>query len=261
MKIKHYIVTYNNEEVLNKSLESLLPVLEKYSKEEYQLFIINNHSNFKIHPKFEPFVSVLHNMTRPDFSTGHLARNWNECIINGFKDLDNPDCDILITSQNDCEFDGDFIPNLIQLHKKYSFIQFGAGDHFISYTSESIKKVGLWDERFCNIGYQEADYFLMQMLYNTNGSTINDYKHKRVHNTETNNIINHTQTGHDRGDISHLASKKYHSISENVYIMKWGKSPYNHSINDWNYEKLKNLKPLIPSFIYYPYFENYANEI
>lgn len=259
MKIKHYIVTYNNNKILNKSLESLFSVLQKYSKEEYQLFIINNHSNFKIHPKFEPFVSVLHNMTRPDFSTGHLARNWNEAIINGFKSLDNPDCDILITSQNDCEFDGDFIPNLIEWHNKYSFIQFGAGDHYISYTVDSIKKVGLWDERFCNIGHQEADYFLKQLLYNTDCCSINDYRHDRVHNGEVNNIVKHTKSGYDRGDLIHMESKKYHSVSENVYVMKWGDTPYNHAIRGWSIANLKNVKPLIPSFVYYPYFENTKN--
>lgn len=259
MKIKHYIVTYNSNEILNNSLESLLPVLKKYTKKNYQLFVINNHSNFKIDSKFKKYLTVLHNVLRPDFSTGHLARNWNQCIINGFKDLDNPDCDILITSQNDCEFDGDFIPNLIEWHEKYSFIQFGAGDNYISYTPESIKKVGLWDERFCNIGYQEADYFLRQLLYNTDACSINDYRHDRVHNGRINNIIRHTESGHDRGDEFHLESKKYHSISETVYNMKWGDSAYNHAVNGWSYEKLKNLSPLVSTFMYYPYFEKKVN--
>jgi hypothetical protein len=255
MKIKHYIVTYKNSDILNKSLESLLPTFQNYSKEQYQCFIINNHSDFYIEPKFSEYVVVLDNTLRPDFSTGHLARNWNQSIINGFVDIDNPDCDILITSQNDCEFDGDFIPNLINFHKDYSFIQFGAGDNFISYTIDSIKKVGIWDERFCNIGYQEADYFLRQMLFNTNASSINDSKHKRVHNGLINNIIKHTKSGYDRGDIFHKDSINYHKISELVYTEKWGDTPINHALNGWNYDKLKDLRPNISSYIYYPYFE------
>lgn len=255
MRIKHYIVTYNNNEILNNCLESLSVVFDKYSSNAYQIFIINNHSNFEIDKKFEKRVNVLHNTLRPDFSTGHLSRNWNQAIINGFKDLNNPDCDILITNQNDCEFDGDFIPNLIKWHEKYSFMQFGAGDNYISYTAESIRKVGLWDERFCNIGYQEADYFLRQMLYNTNGCTINDYKHLRVHNGEINDIIKHTISGFDRGDSAHHLSQKYHSISEAVYTEKWGNTPYNHAVDGWSYDNLKELNPIIPSFIHYPYFE------
>lgn len=255
MRIKHYIVTYNNEEILNNCLESLSVVFEKYNRTQYQVYIINNHSNFKINPKFEQYVEVIHNHLRPDFSTGHLSRNWNQAIINGFKDLNNPDCDILITSQNDCEFDGDFIPNVIKWHERYSFMQFGAGDNYISYTAEGIKNVGLWDERFCNIGYQEADYFLRQMLYNTDNCTINDYKHLRAHNGVVNDIIKHTTSGFDRGDKFHHLSQKYHSISEAVYSLKWGDSSYNHAVNGWNYEKLKGLEPNIPSFMYYPYFE------
>jgi hypothetical protein len=259
MRVKQYIVTYNNKEVLNKCLESLFPLFKKYSKEEYQVYIINNHSNFHMDSKFQPYVKVLHNVLRPDFSTGHLARNWNEAIINGFKDLNNPDCDILITNQNDCEFDGDFIPNLIELHKKYSFIQFGAGDHFISYTPNSIKKVGLWDERFCNIGYQEADYFLRQLLYNTNECSINDYRHNRTHNILSNTITKNTQSGHDRGDMFHMQSKKYHQISENIYKIKWGNSPYVHTKNESSFSNLSNIYPLINSFMYYPYFEKNIN--
>lgn len=254
MKIKHYIVTYNNNVVLDKCLNSLLPTFEKYSKLEYQCYIINNHTNFYIDEKYEEYITILHNILRPDFSTGHLARNWNQSIINGFIDLNNPDCDILITNQNDCEFDGDFIPNLIEWHKKYSFIQFGAGDNFISYTIDSIKKVGLWDERFCNIGYQEADYFLRNILYNTSGCSINDYRHSRVHNKETNNIIKHTESGYDRGDAIHMKSRDFHHISYNVYTKKWGDTEESHRGN-WNYDRFKELKPKIESFIYYPYFE------
>lgn len=261
MRIKHYIVTYNNNEVLNNCLESLWDIFENYTKDEYQVYIINNHSNFSINRKFERYVEVIHNDLRPDFSTGHLSRNWNQAILHGFKDLNNPDCDILVTNQNDCEFDGDFVPNLIEWHKKYSFMQFGAGDNYMSYTVDSIKRVGLWDERFCNIGYQEADYFLRQMLYNTDGCTINDYRHLRVHNGEINNIIKHTVSGFERGDNAHHLSQQYHSVSEDVYTNKWGDTPYNHAVNGWNYDGLKSLEPKIPSFMYYPYFEKNVNSL
>lgn len=254
MRIKHYIVTYNNEEILNGCLESLSDVFKKYTKDEYQVYIINNHSNFKIDSKFNNRVEVLHNTLRPDFSTGHLARNWNQAILHGFKDLKNPDCDILITSQNDCYFKGDFIRNVKKWHETYSFLQQGAGDNYISYTPNAIKRVGLWDERYSNIGYQEADYFLRQLLYNKDGCSINDDVHLRLHNREKNNIIQLNESGFVRGDEFHLLSTKYHKVSEQVYKTKWGDTAKNHAVNGWSYDNLKHLSPT-NSYTYYPYFE------
>ena len=34
-----------------------------------------------------------------------------------------------------------------------------AGDALTSYTAAAISKIGLWDERFCNIGWQDLDYW------------------------------------------------------------------------------------------------------
>lgn len=258
MKIKHYIVTYNNNDILNSSIESIISYTSNLIGIEYEISIINNHSNFELNIDFKNKVRVLHNELRPDFSTGHLSRNWNQAIINGFKDINNPDCDILITSQNDCKFEKDYVTNLVELHKKYSFVQLGDGDNFISYTSESIKKVGLWDERFCNIGYQEADYFLRQILYNTDGCSINDFFHRRTHNVSDNHIIENVQSGYKRGDINHVTSAQYHPHSEQIYKLKWGNTPQVHNSN-WNHDSLKSLTPNIDSFIYYPYFEKNIN--
>jgi hypothetical protein len=44
-------------------------------------------------------------------------------------------------------------------------------------TSNAVKQVGLFDERFCNIGLQEADYFLRCLLYNKDRSSLNDIEH------------------------------------------------------------------------------------
>lgn len=250
MKIKHYIVTYNNDKVLADCLNSLTATFEKYSENEYEVYIINNHTHFFMDDKFQKRITVLNNVLRPDFSTGHLSRNWNQAIINGFQNLVNPDCDIVITSQNDCIFQPNFLDNLIELHKKYSFVQFGAGDHFVSYTSDSIKKVGLWDERFCNIGYQEADYFLRQLLYNPESSTINDEHHRRIHNSENNTITERYLNGYHRREKSHLDSMKYHHVSQKIFKNKWNINP-----EKWDTTEISKLKPGIHSYIYYPYFE------
>ena len=119
---------------------------------------------------------------RPDFSTGHLSRNWNQAIIHGFKNLQNPDCDILIHSQNDVKFYKGWLEKIIKLHKTFDFFATGAGDCFCSYTPDAIRKVGIWDERYCGIGFQEADYFVRSVFHNPNKTCINDYGHNRMHN-------------------------------------------------------------------------------
>jgi len=160
MKIKQFIATYNNEFQINKCLDSIFNSLNKYELSILEIFIINNHSNLNIHKEYLGKVKILNNELRPDFSTGHLSRTWNQSIINGFKDLKNPDCDILITNHDDTKFVDNYIEKLINYHKTYDFITFGRGDNFISYTVNAVKKIGLWDERFCNIGHHEQDYFL-----------------------------------------------------------------------------------------------------
>lgn len=259
MLVKHFIVTYNNNDVLAKGLETLKPTLEKYSTNEYQLFIINNHTNFYIDDYFIDRVKVIHNDGRPDFSTGHLTRNWNQAIIHGFGSLTEPECDIVITSQNDTTFTENFLDEVIGYHSRFDLIQLGAGDTFMSYTPNAIKKIGLWDERFCNIGYQESDYFFRAYRYLRNNVSINDFYHGRVHNQITNTILtDHFQTGHLRGEESHIESLKYHKYQLNLYLYKW------HSTLDdikktslyWDdLESFKDITPKIDSYIYYPYFE------
>ena len=160
MKIKQYIVTYNNSLQINNCLDSIFSKLSKEELSILEIYIINNHSNLEINKEYLDNITILNNNLRPDFSTGHLARNWNQAIINGFQNLNNPDCDIVITNQDDTIFKENYINQIIELHKNFDLIQFGWGDNFISYTPNAIKRIGLWDERFCNIGYQEADYLL-----------------------------------------------------------------------------------------------------
>jgi len=260
MLVRHFIVTYNNDKVLHQSLETLKPTLERYSSDEYQLYVINNHSNFNLDDYYKDRITVLHNHTRPDFSTGHLTRNWNQCIINGFESLSNPACDYVIASQNDTTYTENFIEELIKVHQTFDLIHLGAGDTFMSYSTEAVKLIGLWDERFCNIGYQEADYFLRAYLYHRGRTTINDYYHGRLLNPLIENKITTDvfQSGHLRGEPSHLASLKYHTYQKQLYKYKWHSSldeDNDTSLNWGNLTKFRFLKPKIDSYIYYPYFE------
>lgn len=266
MKIKIYIVTYDNDFELNQTLESLEDSgIKKY---DHQISIINNFKVARPIITTSLTVKIIDNNTRPTFSTGHLARNWNECLIDGFKNIDSPDADIVILSQNDVEYNSDIIDTLIENHKKFSFISAGCGDAFHSYTVDAIKSVGLWDERFCNIGWQDCDYFLRQMIYNKENSSINDPLHFRVHNKIDYQFVEiEKHSGFVRNDAHHLTSMKYHEISMKAFIKKWG---YGIPGIDWSavmkVDWLQNCKCALditpdivlksPQWIMYPFFES-----
>lgn len=256
MRIKQFIVTYNNETEINNCLSSIFESLDDVEVSILDIFIINNHTNIKIDNPYSDKVTILNNTLRPDFSTGHLSRSWNQALINGFQNLNNPDCDIVIMNQDDTKFKKNYINELLKLHKNFDFIQLGSGDQFMSYTPNAVKKIGIWDERFCNIGYQEADYFIRASLYLKEKSTINDYHHLRLLNqlNEENDIIEKYYHGIDTPiHTYHLDSMAYHQHSLNIFRTKWNNIdpeciPFH--IIDQN-----NFYPMIPSFILYPYFE------
>jgi hypothetical protein len=251
MKIKVFIVTYNNFEYLKNNIISILN--SDLVNCNYSINVVDNYCQDNRVKNFcyENNINLFENTLRPYWSTGHLSRSWNQCIINGFKDLNNPDCDVLVLCQDDNLFSSDWCNDLIEYHKQYEFISMGGGDQFHSYKPEHIKKVGLWDERFCNIGYQEYDYFIRSYIYNKEYSSINDRKHKRLHNTIGDKFINHDDhlIGGMRSDPRHFNSIKYHNISHQILIQKWGSEI-------WNIDYLNTLSvSKIPNYVYYPYFE------
>lgn len=261
MKIKFYIITYNNDTILN---EWILKSLNEsnYSKENTNIYIINNFSDhINIFNEYSKNISyVYHNTLRPDFSTGHLARNHNQAIINGFKNLNDPDCDLVIVCQNDTIVEKDWYENVLNLSKMYDYCSFGAGDQFQIFKPECIKNVGLYDERYCNIGYQEADYLLRCLLYLEKKSSINDYQHGRLLNIYNNNIIQKTLSGFNRQESSHIESFKHHDISGNFFHEKW-KCNANHW-NDSLIHKtnvLNSKAPFVKTWMLYPYFEKNIN--
>ena len=255
MKIKQYIVTYNNNEMLNRCLKSINGV-------NHEIIIIDNFGNCEIQD-YNLNIKIIKNELRPQFSTGHLSKDWNAGLVNGFKDLNNPDCDIIILNQNDTVFKSNYINKLIELHNYFDFIQMGSGDEMMSFTPNAIKQVGLFDERFCNIGFQEADYFLRCLIYNREKSTINDIEHDRIINKldENNIILENVIGGHYREETSTLLSSKYHSNSHTMFYFKWSNLPLDRSWSripkDFN---ILELKPVI-SHIMYPYFEKDINTL
>jgi hypothetical protein len=253
MKVKLYIVTYNNDKVLNEwSLGTIFSSDYQKLGHDVQVFVINNHSNLNIKEEYKDRVTVLENYLRPDFSTGHLSRNWNQALINGFRNPDKPDCDIVVCSQNDIKFKKDWLENLLKAHEKYNFVQQGQGDGFHSYTINAVKNVGLWDERFCNICYQEHDYFLRQLIYNRDNCTINSKGSRQIHNKLDCVIIEDTPCGSKRGEKSHTASKKHSNVSKMIFQQKWGGTKPAQWKPGLTWVPTKSK---ISSFIYYPYFE------
>jgi hypothetical protein len=246
MKIKVYIVTYNNDEILKRNLDKLYASdLLTY---DYSVNIINNYSGLIGFDNY-PNLKILNNVLRPDFSNGHLSRNWNEAIINGFKDLNNPDADLVITLQNDTFVKPNCFSNLINEHNNYDFIQIGAGDQLMSFNVNAIKYIGLFDERFNSIGYQEADYFMNAYVMYKDKVSINDGEtHGRIHNPIE--YIFDKFIDPDRSLNGQFHSWNWHKYNYELFYIKWGCPP-----EHWN--NIPNLpkEPRISKFFYYPYFE------
>ena len=246
--INLYIVTYKNHTGLHECLESLgdanIP-----SNVKLNINVINNHSEFRIDTKFKN-INVMHNVLRPDFSTGHLSRNWNQAIIHGFKNLLKPTSEIVIGCQVDTVFNKDWLTRLIELHKKYSFITAGWGDAFLSFTVDAVRNIGLFDERFCNIVHQECEYFTRALIFNKNKSSINDFHHGKVLNPFLSSAddTSFIYRKNSNTDVTWNSTVECHE-----HITKFLLSKYSRSPHEWNIDNPpKLLKKLI---MFYPYFE------
>ena len=240
--IKVFILTYNAPDELNANLKSLYT--SDLPKDNIEINVINNHStNFFINQEYHA-VKVHHQSLRADWGCGHPARDWNQSIILGIGNLKDPKCDQIILCQDDCIWDSNWYEKLVDIHRSYDFYQCSWGDCFISMLPSAVKKIGLFDERMCSLGYYEGDYLIRAYIYNKEKSSINDYHHKRVWNPTV------TVANRSNQNISHPS---YTNFGREIFSLKWPnigaknwesglfKRPPNHS----NY----------PSYVYYPYFE------
>lgn len=249
MKIKFYIITYNNNEVLNNwILKSLYN--SDYERNCIDVYVIDNHTNAYIDEKYKDFTTLIPNLLRPNNSHGFLARSHNQAIINGFVSLDNPDCDYVISCQNDTILDPKWYQVLLILLKKYKYISQGSGDQFQVFSTEAIKHIGLYDERFSGIGWQDHDYFLRVKKYFGEFSTITDKMHGQNLNPMTPELVSPTKVSVDRPyelrpyDVENRFDH-YH-IYERLFKKKWGTQDFHNIIDS---------PPLIESYMFYPWFE------
>ena len=246
-KIKIFILTYRDPDSLNSNLASLFD--SDWEPNNTEINIINNHSEeFKLDERYKNKITVHHQTLRANWSCGTPARDWNQAIVLGFKNLTEPDCDQLILCQDDCVWDKDWRARLDIIHQTYNFYQCSWGDCFMSFLPEAIKNIGLFDERMCTLGYYEGDFLLRAYLYNREKSSINDHHHKRVWQP-TGTVANRP--------TSNVNPPKMMEYSQQVFFEKW--TGY-HKLNlTWNWDetlfKHTPLHSAIPCFVMYPYFE------
>jgi hypothetical protein len=237
--------------------------------------VINNHSQFSLDPIFSNKVDVIHNTVRPDWSTGHLSRDYNSAYLRRFRNLNTPDYDWVLTCQDDILWKPEWASVLKNMEDYgYNFITSGPGDSFVAATAEAIKTIGIWDERFCAIGYHEADMFLRALIWNRNRSSINDVEHVRVWNASDHAVVYpHTplKEGGLRGESDLIQIPNWNSsrLIEADRSRPLGAPFYNYDIVDrlfsrkWpgvNNHTWQNVdsypqSPAIETPWLYPYFE------
>jgi hypothetical protein len=256
MKVKVFVLTWQDEKALTNNLNSLFshPRLDNV---DLNVTVINNHPNFWLNESFHGYVYVMHNNAVPEFATAHVSRMWNTALIHGFKDLDNPDADIVITSQDDTIWNDSWLSDLIEIHKDYSFYASTDGDMVCSYTVDAVKNIGLWDERF-GYGFGEGDYFLRALKYNADKSTINDHAHGRIWNP-TKVISSRPEPDGKRYDEQNR-SHNFRGLSWKTFLMKWQRFEMEGKWPSDIKQKVDEM-PIANQYILYPYFELKVNNL
>jgi len=264
--LKIYIATYRRKRVLNETLDCLFNKTDFSKIKNTEVNIINNHSDFELDQQFVDKVNVIHNNTRPDWDTGNLARNWNEALLHGFKDLNNPDAKIVVTMQNDIDLAPNWASNLLNMHKKYTFITGQLGDNIVSYRPEAVKRIGLWDERFLTPANKEADYYIRALIFNKEKSLINDRVHGRLLNHD--DALTLDTSNYKGGETSWREIKTNKMSREGWYHTSqifhwkwkdtWKEQPsYYGWLTRWSEEFIENppTPPKVENFVQYYYFE------
>ena len=246
--IKVFIVTYNSPHRINKCLESLFST--DFPEDGY-VGVMSNHTNHGIENKYLDRIELFENSCRPDWGTGHLSRSWNQCIMHGFKDLKNPECDALMLVQDDTLFQPDWYNRALALSEKYDIVQQGLGDACMLMTPECVRKVGLWDERFCQSRHA-ADFFWRCIMYTKETSSFNDYGHHREWQPIGQWELIKPESRDIAGDEFFVATQDDNSMSARLMQKKYPFEPF-----PWTQEKIEKApsRTLTENYIYYTYFE------
>jgi hypothetical protein len=251
-RVKLFILTYNNPEHFNDTLNSLKATTDL---SKLEVHVINNHSRFIPYGNnSELYNNVIHNNARPDWSTGHPGRNWNQALMFGFKNLTEPDADVVITVQDDTIFREAWLPNLLDAHKDYDFIMDGIGDTIQSWTAEGVRHIGLWDERYCGLAWGEADYQTMAVVFHPKKVSITTGHPLGQWNPLANEqvFVIRPRSNREKAEHKSVGDRLYKHICADVYNQKWGFYPTERRI-DWIAANVE--RPVGWQYVLYPYFE------
>jgi hypothetical protein len=265
--IKLFIITYNNDNVLNRALDSLFSS-DFINFKNTQVNIINNYSSIKINDEFlnNYNINIIHNQTRGDNFNPNLSQNHNQAIIFGFNDLNKPESDIVIHTHNDIVFHKTWVEELMKCMEKYTFVVGSIGDQFVAYKADAIKKIGLWDENFPGLIHKEGDYMLRAFLLNKEHSYVNDRYHGRLFNCDIDFKFDQFIRDTDNTLLKDASNSKalLRELSTHYFCEKWKNcaddlEPSYDWLVHWNkinlLYKLKCLPHTFKLFLRYPFFE------
>lgn len=221
MKIKVYIVTYKKNDVLNENLRTLWNATKH--PENIDVTILANHPDVEIYKTNKrKNLKVVINNTRMPHAWGNLAKDWNFCILDCFRNKENPDnIDWCVLAQNDVTWiDGwdEWLKN----NKLFDFVSQPTGDQSISLNINAVNKVGFFDERLTTLHFHEIDYFIRCILRLGDRASINDnHEIHNLSNCPVGNIITNT-TSYGIQEDETLHNSKNWEESKNFICSKWG---------------------------------------
>jgi hypothetical protein len=255
MKIRVYIVTFRRDDVLNLNLRTLWAGASH--PEALEVTVISNHPEVCIEEaNLRPNLRVLINQTRHTHSWGYLARDWNFAIIDAFKTWQNPEgVDWCVLAQNDVEWLAGWDQWLVQ-QEQFDLISQPVGDAVVALNIEAVRKVGLFDERFCSLHFHDIDFLNRAVITLGKRGSICD-GHPDSKGGDWNSVgevlIRKSASGYVDNDPS-LHTRKSWLELRNLLFSKWG---FRSLEEAWDRASLKHRfsqKTLPKEPLLYPFF-------
>jgi hypothetical protein len=254
MKIRVYIVTYRRDDVLNLNLRTLWSGASH--PELLEVTVISNHPEVCIEESNQrPNLRVLINQTRHLNSWGYLARDWNFAIIDAFRTWENPDqVDWCVLAQNDVEW----LPGWdqwIASQKNFDLVSQPVGDAVVALNIEAVRKVGLFDERFCTLHFHDIDFLNRAAVALGRRASITDthFGARAAFNPVGNVLIKTSATGFVDDDPT-LHTRKSWPEMRGALFSKWGFHSLEEAVDRESHARRFTRDSLPREPLIYPYF-------